>query len=42
MDIEAPKNETKWLPGVELSHLPEDQQVRVKNRPNEYDVFFEK
>ena len=31
MDIEAPKNETKWLPGVDLSHLPEDQRVRVEN-----------
>ena len=25
VDIEAPKKESKWLPGVDLSHLPEDQ-----------------
>ena len=25
VDIEVPKNETKWLPGVDRSHLPEDQ-----------------
>ena len=24
VDIEARTNETKWLPGVDLSHLPED------------------
>ena len=31
MDIEAPKNENKWLPGVDLSHLPDDQRIRVEN-----------
>ena len=31
MDTEALKNKTKWLPGADLSHLPEDQQVRVEN-----------
>ena len=31
VNIEAPKNETKWLPGADLSHLPEDQQVREEN-----------
>ena len=25
VDIEVPKNETKWLPVVDRSHLPEDQ-----------------
>ena len=25
VDIEVPKNETKWLPGVDFSHLPKDQ-----------------
>ena len=24
VDIEARTNKTKWLPGVDLSHLPED------------------
>ena len=40
VDIEAPKNETKWLPGVDLSQLTEDQRVRVENLLlNECDVF---
>ena len=39
MDSEAPKNETKWLPAVDLSHLPEDQRIRVENLLNEYNVF---
>ena len=40
VDIEVPKNETKWLPGVDLSHLPEDQRVRVENLLLDYcDVF---
>ena len=40
VDIEAPKNEIKWFPGVDLSHLPEDQRVRVKNLLlNECHVF---
>ena len=43
VDIEAPKKESKWLPGVDLSHLPEDQWVRVENLLLDYcDVFFEK
>ena len=39
VDIEVPKNETKWLPGVDLSHLPEDQRVRVENLLNLCNVF---
>ena len=40
MDIKAHKNETKWCPGVDLSHLPEDQQVTVENVVlDEYDTF---
>ena len=40
VNIEAPKNETKWLPGADLSHLPEDQQVREENLLlDECDVF---
>ena len=31
LDIEAPKNETKWLPGVDFSHLPKDQRISVEN-----------
>ena len=40
MDIEAPKNKTKWLPGVDLSYLPEDQRIRAENLLlNECDIF---
>ena len=39
VDIEVPKNETKWLPGVDLSHLLEDQRVRVENLLNLCNVF---
>ena len=39
VDIEVPKNETKWLPGVDLSHLSEDQRVRVENLLNVCNVF---
>ena len=40
VDIEAPKNKTKLLPGADLPHLPEDQQVRVENLLlDECDVF---
>ena len=40
VDTEALKSKTKWLPGVDLSHLPEDQRVRVENLfLDECDVF---
>ena len=40
MDTEAPKNKTKLLPGADLSHLPEDQRIRVENLLlDEFDVF---
>ena len=39
VNIEAPNNETKWLPGADLSNLPEDQRVRVENLLDECDVF---
>ena len=40
VDIEAPHNKTKWLPGIDLSHSLEDQRVRVENLLlDECDVF---
>ena len=43
VDIETPQNETIWPLGVNVSHLPEDQRVRVGNLLlNVFDVFFQK
>ena len=39
VDIDVPKNETKWLPGVDLSHLHEDQRARVENLLDVCNVF---
>ena len=43
VDIETPQNETIWPLGINVSHLPEDQRVRVGNLLlNVFDVFFQK
>ena len=41
MDQNCNKNNDKWLPGVDLNHLPEDQRLKVQELLNEEcDVFL--